>query len=124
MTVFVLSTERYITLATSLLLVEFNSIFLHIRRLMRFYGVKPTTLAYKINIAGLFVTFVSLRFVLLVWLSAYFVRKGRTMPLAHFLLGIIGLLGLITVNMILFLRLFKTELSLFSKGNRNHTNNN
>ena len=89
---------------------------------MRFYGVKPSTLAYKINIVGLFVTFVSLRFVLVVWLIAYLVYKGRTIPFCHFLLGMIGLLGFIAVNMILLLRLFKTELSIFSKRNRDHTN--
>lgn len=104
--------------------MAFNSIFLHIRRLMRFHGVKPSTLAYKINIAGLFVTFITLRFVLLIWLSAYFVHKGRTIPWSHYLLGITGLLCLMVVNMILFLRLFKTEFSIFSKRNKGHTNNN
>ena len=91
---------------------------------MRFNGVNPSTLAYKSNIAGLFVTFIALRFVLLVWLSAYFIHKGRTIPLSHYLLGITGLLGLMVVNIILFLRLFKTEFSIFSKRKKGHTNNN
>lgn len=104
--------------------MEFNSIFLHIRRLMRSHGVKPSTLAYKMNIAGLFVTFITLRFVFLIWLSVYFVHKGRTIPWSHYLLGITGFLSLMVVNMILFLRLFKTELSIFSKQKKGHTNNN
>lgn len=91
---------------------------------MRFIGVKPCTLAYKMNLVRMFVTFVALRCVLLVWLSAYFVHKGRTIPLSHYLLGIIGFFGLIVVNMILFLRLYKTEFRMLSKRNRNHTNNN
>lgn len=94
--------------------MEFNSIFLHIRRLMRFKGVKPSTLAYKMNLAGLFVTFVVLRFVLLVWLIVYFIQKGRTIPLLHYVLGTVGMFGLIVVNTILFLRLFRNEFSMFS----------
>ena len=89
---------------------------------MRFHGGNHSQFAYKINLVALFVTFIALRFVFLGWLTGYFVYIRQMVHLSHFLLGAFGFIALIVINMILFIRLLKTEFltkKLRSKDHRN-----
>ena len=94
-TVFALSTEQYITLATSVLSLELDIIFLTYSTFDAFYWSKAMHLTEKMNLAGMFATFVALRFVVLVCM------------LSHDLFVIIGFFGLIVVKVVVFLWLFK-----------------
>lgn len=108
-TMFVLHSEQYIAIATCLCFVEINSVFLHLRRLMRFHGWNISHLSYKLNLSVLFLTFIALRFIFLLCLSAYFISKRQEMPLSHFLIGTFGFAALIIINLILFPRLWRSE---------------
>ena len=77
---------------------------------MRFHGGNHSQLAYNINLGALFVTFAALRFIFLFWLTGYFASKVmELMHFSHFLLGIFGFFVLIVINLILFVRLWRTE---------------
>lgn len=110
--VFVLYTRQFIPFATSLCFIEFNSVFLHLRRLMRFHGISRSQFTYRLNLVALFGTYIALRFVLLVWLTGYFVYFRHKTYFSYFLLGFSGFVVLIAINLILFFRLWKTEFAV------------
>lgn len=121
-TIFVLHTKQYLAIATCLCFVEINSVFLHLRRLMRFHGWNSSHLAYKLNCGVLFITFISLRFIFLLCLSAYFIFKRQKMPLSHFLIGTFGFAALIIINLILFPRLWRSEFVIKKSQSNGHMN--
>ncbi|XP_029179579.2 TLC domain-containing protein 2-like [Acropora millepora] len=110
--VFVLYTRQFIPFATSLCVIEFNSVFLHLRRLMRFHGISRSQFTYRLNLVALFGTYIALRFVFLVLLTAYFVYFRHKTYFSYFLLGFSGYVVLIAINLILFFRLWKTEFAV------------
>lgn len=118
----VLYTEQYLPLATALCVIEINSVFLHLRRLMRFHGGNRSQLAYKLNLGALFITFVALRFVFLLWLTACFVYERQMMHLFHFMLGMFGFSVLWVINLILFPRLWRTEFVIKKPRINDHMN--
>lgn len=121
-TIFVLHTKQYLSIATCLCFVEINSVFLHLRRLMRFHGWNSSHLAYKLNCGVLFITFIALRFIFLLCLSAYFIFKRQKMPLSHFLIGTFGFAALIIINLILFPRLWRSEFVIKKSQSNGHMN--
>ena len=121
-TIFVLHTKQYLAIATCLCFVEINSVFLHLRRLMRFHGWNSSHLAYKLNCGVLFITFIALRFIFLLCLSAYFISRRQKMPLSHFLLGTFGFGALIIINLILFPRLWRSEFVIKKSQSNGHMN--
>ena len=121
-TIFVLHTKQYLAIATCLCFVEINSVFLHLRRLMRFHGWNSSHLAYKLNRGVLFITFIALRFIFLLCLSAYFIFKRQKMPLSHFLIGTFGFTALIIINLILFPLLWRSEFVIKKSQSNGHMN--
>ncbi|XP_068695141.1 TLC domain-containing protein 2-like isoform X1 [Montipora foliosa] len=107
--VFVLYIKQFLPFATSLCVIEFNSVFLHLRRLMRFHGIERSQFVYKLNLVALFGTYIALRFVFLVWCTALYVREGHKTYLPYFLVGVIGYVALIVINVTLFSQLWKME---------------
>lgn len=84
---------------------------------MRFHGISRSQFTYRLNLVALFGTYIALRFVLLVLLTAYFVYFGHKTYFSYFLLGFSGYVVLIVINLILFFRLWKTEFAVKTKMN-------
>ena len=120
--VLVLYTEQCLPLATCLCVMEINSVFLHFRRLMHFHGGNRSHFEYKLNLLALFATFVALRFVFLVLLTAYFIYNRHMVPLNIFVAGSFGFMALIVINLILFFRVCKTEFMVKASRNKEQRN--
>ena len=96
--------------------LEMNSVFLHGRRLLRWYPhVLPTTSAWRHRVKrfvdiGNYVTFVVCRFgIIVVGLRALHVQRSRLDPVVHaFTVAITSSIGLL--NVVLFYRLVKNQL--------------
>lgn len=108
----VLYQTRNIGYAIYGLSIEINSIFLHARRLIRWYSpiTSSNRLDNRIKIfvdIGNYLTFILFRFgVVIIALRALYIQQNRLHPLAHFFTALGGL-GIGIINIILFYRLNK-----------------
>lgn len=94
--------------------IEMNSIFLHARRLIRWYS--PLTNSESLNKfvkifveVGNYLTFIFIRFgIVIIGLRALYFQRNRLHPLVHFLTVLSGL-SIGTINIILFYRLITNQ---------------
>ncbi len=92
--------------------IEINSIFLHARRLLRWYAPITTSIYYnnllKILIdIGNYITFILFRFgIVIIGLRALYIQQNRLHPIVHMLTVLAGF-GIGILNIILFYRLSK-----------------
>ncbi len=103
------------------LLMEFNSVFLHARKLLKFYGFKNTDLIVKLTKLLNLLTFVMFRFGILGLLYYAIYNDGSRVSIVYllFLTTCIGLMSII--NVVLFKRLLvKDVLSLCKKPKSMH----
>lgn len=96
--------------------MEFNSVFLHARKLLKFYGYKNTDVIVKLTKLLNILTFVVFRFGILGLLYWAMYNDGGRVSLAY-LIMLATCIGLMTIiNVVLFKRLLvKDVLSLFQK---------
>lgn len=95
--------------------IEINSMFLHARRLLRWYSPVTTSNFYNnlikifVNIGNYF-TFILFRFgIVIVGLRALYTQRNRLHPVAH-ALTVMTSLGIGILNVVLFYRLSKNQL--------------
>lgn len=99
-----LLTDQYIGYAVVSLLVEINSVFLHVRQLLRLANVSPKSWTYfGISMANIS-TFLVFRLCVLVYM-AYWVTT-TAIPFPPRCAGVAGMFIMIVMNVILFFRLF------------------
>ena len=99
----------YLAFPTGCLLLEVNSIPLHLRRIMRYYQIDRSSLLYRFNLAILLITFVIFRFIPVSFMEIYVILHGQDQYLPYYLFGVFGLGGMVVVNVVLFLSLFNAE---------------
>ena len=105
-----LVTCRYVAYSAVALLAEVNTIFLHFRKLLQMAGVSFTRLLYRANAAANIFTFVSCRFVCLVWI-AYGVIFWRSRVTWSYLFAISSAtVVMYVINMVLFWRLLCSDV--------------
>ena len=96
--------------------IEINSVFLHARRLIRWYSPLTNFKSMKIFVEiGNYLTFIFIRFgIVIIGLRALYFQRTRLHPLVHFLTVFSGLsIGMI--NVILFYRLITNQFRRKSK---------
>jgi hypothetical protein len=100
--------------------IEVNSIFLHARRLIRWYSPITTSNYYNnllkiiVNI-GNYLTFILLRFgVLMVALRALYIQRNRIDPFMQIFITVVGL-AMCVLNIVLFYRLNISQFRIKSK---------
>lgn len=99
----------YTGFAVCVLLMEVNTVFLHLRRLMRLHGVSKNSLIYQVNGILLLITFVSFRFLTSVWMTNYCIKQGNELPFSHFFISAVGMAVVTGVNIQLFRSLWRTD---------------
>ena len=101
--------QLYLAFPTGFLILEVNSVPLHLRRIMRYHQMDRTSHLYRINVAMLLITFVLFRFIPVVWMEISVVLHGRDQYLPYYLFGVFGIVGMIIVNIVLFISLYQAE---------------
>nr|XP_057936347.1 TLC domain-containing protein 2 [Doryrhamphus excisus] len=105
-------THRYIGFAVVALLVEINSVFLHLRQILRMANL-PACTAYRVNSMINLGTYVVFRINTLAWMTRWLVLNRDKVPLLSYTLGSVGLAIMTAMNIVLFYRLLRTD---FLKG--------
>lgn len=104
-----ITNNKYIGFAVCALLMEFNSIFLHIRRLMRMSQFEESNL-YSVNCVFLMLTMVFLRFCTSAWMMRWLLRNNDLIPRIPYIVGLIGMSIIIVTNIGLMYRLCVSDL--------------
>ncbi|KAK6192485.1 hypothetical protein SNE40_003942 [Patella caerulea] len=102
-------TRLYVGYAVVSLLVELNSIFLHIRQLLQILGYSKNNCLYRLNSLINLGTFVVFRISVLSWMTRWIVINRHLIPLAFYSVGSIGLAIITVMNIVLLYRLFRSD---------------
>ncbi|XP_062409002.1 TLC domain-containing protein 2 [Sardina pilchardus] len=105
---------RYVGFAVVALLVEINSVFLHLRQVLRMANLFKTT-AYRVNSMLNLATYMVFRIATLAWMTRWLVLNRDNVPLVSYTVGSVGLAIMTAMNIVLFYRLTHSD---FLKGSR------
>lgn len=101
-------TFRYVGFAVVALLVEVNSVFLHLRQMLRLAGIATGT-QYRVNSITNLGTYVVFRINTLAWMTRWLVLNRDNVPLLAYTLGSVGMAIMTVMNIVLFCRLLRTD---------------
>ncbi|XP_074870094.1 TLC domain-containing protein 2 [Carettochelys insculpta] len=100
--------RQYIGFALVALLVEINSIFLHLRQILLMANL-PHTTWYRLNSIVNLGTYVIFRITTLAWMTRWLVLNRENIPLATYMVGTVGMAIMTPMNIILFYRLLRSD---------------
>ncbi|KAF4528449.1 hypothetical protein B566_EDAN015851 [Ephemera danica] len=112
-----MTTRYYLGYGLVALLVEVNSVFLHIRQLMLIQGVNKRQMIYRINSFFNVATFIVFRIVTLGWMTRWLAVHRDELSFTAFTLGSISMAVIMVMNIVLFLRVVYAD---FRPGQRTH----
>lgn len=92
------------------LFMEFNSVFLHARKLLKFYGYNNTHPLVRINKLLNFLTFIVFRFGTLALLYSAIYSDGLRIALPYLVLLVVCIIIMTVINVNLFKRLLMTDV--------------
>lgn len=102
-------TTRYIGYAVVALLVEVNSVFLHLRQLLIIQGVSRTSATYRLTSLLNIGTFLVFRIMTLGWMTRWLVLHRDQVPLIAYTLGSVALAVIVLMNIVLFFRILHVD---------------
>ncbi|XP_069801599.1 TLC domain-containing protein 2 [Dendropsophus ebraccatus] len=100
--------QRYIGFAVVALLVEINSIFLHLRQILLMANLAKTTV-YRLNSLLNLGTYVIFRISTLAWMTRWLVINRDNIPLPTYTIGSVGMAIMTAMNIVLFYRLLRSD---------------
>lgn len=100
--------HRYIGFSVVALLVEINSIFLHLRQILLMANQLKTTL-YRLNSLLNLGTYVIFRISTLAWMTRWLVLNRENIPLLIYTIGSVGMAIMTVMNIVLFYRLLRSD---------------
>ncbi|XP_076832129.1 TLC domain-containing protein 2 [Brachyhypopomus gauderio] len=101
-------TRHYVGYAVVALLVEINSIFLHLRQMLRMANAAHLVL-YRLNSMVNLGTYVVFRINTLAWMTRWLVLNRDDIPLPSYTVGSVGLAIMTVINIVLFCRLLRSD---------------
>ena len=99
--------NKYMGFAVCALIMEFNSIFLHIRRLMKL--VNHTSRCYSVNGVFLLLTMLFCRICLSCWMVRWLLQNKDSIKYAHYVVGLVGMVIMTVTNVGLMYRLWMSD---------------
>ncbi|KAL2096129.1 hypothetical protein ACEWY4_008277 [Coilia grayii] len=99
---------RYVGFAVVALLVEINSVFLHLRQVLRMANLAKTTI-YRVNSMLNLGTYMVFRITTLAWMTRWLVLNRDKVPLFSYTVGSVGLAIMTAMNIVLFYRLLHSD---------------
>ncbi|XP_077168860.1 TLC domain-containing protein 2 [Paroedura picta] len=100
--------HHYIGFAMVALLVEINSVFLHLRSILQMAGLSHTPY-YRVTSLVNLSTYVVFRLSTLAWMTRWLVLNWENIPLATYMVGVVGMAIMIPMNIVLFCRLLRSD---------------
>ncbi|NXD82776.1 TLCD2 protein, partial [Halcyon senegalensis] len=100
--------HQYVGFALVALLVEINSIFLHLRQILLMANLVHTT-CYRLNSIINLGTYVVFRIATLAWMTRWLFLNREKVPLATYAVGTVGMAIMTPMNIILFYRLLRSD---------------
>ncbi|OCT91519.1 TLC domain-containing protein 2 [Xenopus laevis] len=100
--------HRYVGFSVVALLVEINSIFLHLRQILLMANLLKTTF-YRLNSLLNLGTYVIFRISTLAWMTRWLVLNRDNIPLLIYTIGSVGMAIMTVMNIILFYRLLHSD---------------
>ncbi|XP_053130879.1 TLC domain-containing protein 2 [Hemicordylus capensis] len=100
--------HRYVGFAMVALLVEINSVFLHLRTILLMAGLAHTT-GYRLNSLLNLGTYVVFRITTLAWMTRWLVLNREHIPPATYLVSTAGMAVMTPMNIVLFYRLLRND---------------
>uniref|UniRef100_A0A8C4NJ92 TLC domain containing 2 n=1 Tax=Eptatretus burgeri TaxID=7764 RepID=A0A8C4NJ92_EPTBU len=101
---------RYVGFATVALLVELNSILLHMRQLLIMAGYRAGTAARVICLLNI-TSFAVFRVLTIAWMTRWLVLNCDRIPSLVYMLGSVGMAVMTVMNTMLFYRLLRSDLA-------------
>ncbi|KAF7219008.1 TLC domain-containing protein 2 [Nothobranchius furzeri] len=98
----------YVGFAVVALLVEINSVFLHLRQNLRMANMAVGTF-YRVNSMINLGTYVIFRINTLAWMTRWLVLNRDKVPLLAYTLGSVGMAIMTAMNIVLFCRLLRSD---------------
>ncbi|XP_061219638.1 TLC domain-containing protein 2 [Neopsephotus bourkii] len=106
--------HQYIGFALVALLVEINSIFLHLRQILLMANLVHTP-CYRLNSILNLGTYVVFRIATLAWMSRWLFLNRGNVPLATYSIGTVGMAIMTPMNVILLYRLLRSDFCKCSR---------
>ncbi|NXF35241.1 TLCD2 protein, partial [Nyctibius bracteatus] len=100
--------HQYVGFALVALLVEINSIFLHLRQILLMANLVHTT-CYRLNSIVNLGTYVVFRIATLAWMTRWLFLNRKNVPPATYAVGTVGMAIMTPMNIILFYRLLRSD---------------
>lgn len=100
--------HQYVGFALVALLVEINSIFLHLRQILLMANLVHTP-CYRLNSIINLGTYVVFRIATLAWMGRWLFLNRESVPLATYAVGTVGMAIMTPMNIILFYRLLRSD---------------
>ncbi|NWV58879.1 TLCD2 protein, partial [Malurus elegans] len=100
--------HQYVGFALVALLVEINSIFLHVRQILLMANLVHTT-CYRLNSIINMGTYVVFRIATLAWMTRWLFLNRQNVPPASYAVGTVGMAIMTPMNIILFYRLLRSD---------------
>ncbi|XP_060115161.1 TLC domain-containing protein 2 [Heteronotia binoei] len=100
--------HRYVGFAMVALLVEINSVFLHLRTILRMAGLSHTPYYHITRLINLG-TYIVFRISTLAWMTRWLVLNRENIPPATYMVGIVGVAIITLMNTVLFFRLLRSD---------------
>ncbi|XP_044286538.1 TLC domain-containing protein 2 isoform X2 [Varanus komodoensis] len=101
--------HRYVGFAMVALLVEINSIFLHLRTILRMAGLANTP-SYRLTSLLNLGTYVVFRIMTLAWMMRWLLLNRESIPPGSYALSMLGMAIMTPMNVVLFFRLLRSDL--------------
>ncbi|XP_048413195.1 TLC domain-containing protein 2 [Stegostoma tigrinum] len=98
----------YVGFAVVALLVEINSIFLHLRQILLMANMNKTT-CFRLNSIINLGTYVIFRITTLAWMTRWLVLNRDNLPLINYSIGSVGMAIMTLMNIVLFCRLLRSD---------------
>ncbi|XP_053561211.1 TLC domain-containing protein 2 [Bombina bombina] len=100
--------HRYVGFSVVALLVEINSIFLHMRQILLMANLVKT-ITYRLNSLLNLGTYMIFRITTLAWMTRWLVLNRENIPLLTYTIGSVGLAIMTVMNIVLFYRLLRSD---------------
>ncbi|KAL8198888.1 UNVERIFIED_CONTAM: TLC domain-containing protein 2 [Gekko kuhli] len=100
--------RRYVGFAMVALLVEINSVFLHLRTILLMADLSHTTYYRATSLVNLG-TYIVFRISTLAWMTRWLVLNRENIPPATYAVGVTGMAIMTPMNIVLFYRLLRSD---------------
>ncbi|KAM6465608.1 TLC domain-containing protein 2 [Liasis olivaceus] len=100
--------RRFVGFAMVALLVEINSVFLHLRTILLMAGLAHTT-SFRLTSLLNLGTYLVFRIMILAWMTRWLVLNRENVPAAPYAMGTVGMAIMLSINIVLFYRLLRSD---------------